>query len=71
MILPKPSPEGEGGPAGPDEGQPYGDNPFTGSNRKHCPHQSVVGAADSFPQGGSRSTEKICKNHIDMHVLLW
>ena len=71
MRTPKPSPEGEGGPAGPDEGQPYGDNPFTGSNRKHCPHQSEVGAADSFPQGGSRSTEKICKNHIDMHVLLW
>ena len=23
------------------------------------------------PRGGSRSTEKICKNHIDMHVLLW
>ena len=23
------------------------------------------------PRGGSRSTEKNCKNHIDMHVLLW
>ena len=58
---------------------------------KSAPHQSAVGAADSFslraksrlrrlrfdtrlraqPRGGSRSTEKNCKNHIDMHVLLW
>ena len=35
-------------PQGRMRGEPYGDNPFTGSNRKHCPHQSAVGAADSF-----------------------
>ncbi len=30
-----------------------------------------AGPLTASPKGGSRSTEKICKNHIDMHVLLW
>ena len=78
-------------PQGRMRGEPYGDNPCMGHIGKSAPHQSAVGAADSFslraksrlrrlrfdtrlraqPRGGSRSTEKICKNHIDMHVLLW
>ena len=86
-----PSPEGEGGPAGPDEGRACRASPCMGHIGKSAPHQSAVGAADSFslraksrlrrlrfdtrlraqPRGGSRSTEKNCKNHIDMHVLLW
>ena len=64
-------PEGEGGPAGPDEGRACRGSPCMGHIGKSAPHPSAGGAADSFPRGGSRSTEKICKNHIDMHVLLW
>ena len=58
---PKPSPEGEGGPAGPDEGRACRGSPCAGHIGKSAPHQSAVGAADSFPQGGSRSTEKSAK----------
>ena len=58
---PKPSPMGEGGPAGPDEGRACRGSPCTGHIGKPAPHQSAVGAADSFPQGGSRSTEKSAK----------
>ena len=68
---PKPSPMGEGGPAGPDEGRACRGNPLTGYIGKSAPHQSAVGAADSFPRGGSRSMEKICKNPIDTPLLLW
>ena len=46
----KPSPAGEGGPAGPDEGQATDCEPQTGSHGKLCPHQSPYG--DSFPLGG-------------------
>ena len=58
---PKPSPEGEGGPAGPDEGRACRGSPCTGHIGKSAPHQSAGGAADSFPRGGSRSTEKSAK----------
>ena len=49
-----PSPEGEGGPAGPDEGLVCLSNPFMGNYSKVAPHQSASGAADSFPLGGSQ-----------------
>ena len=48
-----PSPLGEGGPAGPDEGRVYHYHPLMGCNGKVGPHQSAGGAADSFPHGGS------------------
>ena len=54
-VALKPSPWGEGGPAGPDEGRVCRRCPFIGCRGKVCPHQSAVGAADSFPRGGSRS----------------
>ena len=57
-VVPKPSPSGEGGPAGPDEGPPCRNNQFAGNNGKVRPHQSAGGAADSFPLGGSHSTRK-------------
>ena len=53
-----PSPEGEGGPAGPDEGLVCLSNPFMGNYSKFAPHQSASGAADSFPLGGSQYSEK-------------
>ena len=53
-----PSPLGEGGPAGPDEGLPCLNNPFAGNTGKVRPHQSAGGAADSFPLGGIHSTRK-------------
>ena len=53
-----PSPEGEGGPAGPDEGRVCLSNPFMGNYSKFAPHQSASGAADSFPLGGSQYSEK-------------
>ena len=37
----KPSPAGEGGPAGPDEGQAVLGNPFVGNARQLRPHQSA------------------------------
>ena len=37
----KPSPAGEGGPAGPDEGQAILGNPFAGNARQLRPHQSA------------------------------
>ena len=46
----KPSPAGEGGPTGPDEGQATDCEPQTGSHGKLCPHQSPYG--DSFPPRG-------------------
>ena len=52
-VFSKPSPLGEGGPAGPDEGRVCHGNPFTGNRGKVFPHQSAGGAADSFPRGGS------------------
>ena len=51
----KPSPSGEGDPAGPDEGRPCRRSTLPGSNGISAPHQSVVGATDSFPRGGSQS----------------
>ena len=29
------------------------------------------GPPTASPKGEADATEKICKNHIDMHVLLW
>lgn len=49
---PKPSPMGEGGPAGPNEGEACCGSPQMGRTGKCVPHQSAVGAADSFPHGG-------------------
>ena len=53
-----PSPLGEGGPAGPDEGCVYCGAPIADGNDKAAPHQSAVGAADSFPLGGSHAHTK-------------
>ena len=53
-----PSPEGEGGPAGPDEGQVFCSCPQTGDYGRLAPHQSAVGATDSFPQRGSQYNKK-------------
>ena len=55
----RPSPSGEGGPAGPDEGQVCHYCPLMGCNGKVGPHQSAGGAADSFPRGGSHSTRRV------------
>ena len=43
-YCPKPSPEGL--------------RPLTGTNGSAAPHQSAVGAADSFPRRGSHATNK-------------
>ena len=56
--LLKAFPCGEGGPAGPDEGQVCRSDPFTGNRGKVSPHQSAGGAADSFPRGGSHAAKK-------------
>ncbi len=61
----KPSPEGEGGPAGPDEGRVCRDCPFPGCRGTPAPHQSAGGAADSFPRGGSLS--RVQKNRRRFH----
>ena len=53
-----PSPLGEGGPAGPDEGRVYRGTPIADGNGKAAPHQSAVGAVDSFPLGGSHAHTK-------------
>ena len=53
-----PSPLGEGSPAGPNEGRVYRDTPIADGNGKAAPHQSAVGAADSFPLGGSHAQTK-------------
>ena len=54
-----PSPLGEGSPAGPDEGRVYrGPPPIADGNGKAAPHQSAIGAADSFPLGGSHAHTK-------------
>ena len=53
-----PSPLGEGGPAGPDEGRVYRGTPIADGNGKAAPHQSAVGAADGFPLGGSHAHTK-------------
>ena len=54
----KPSPLGEGGPAGPDEGRVCCSCPQTGDYGRLAPHQSVVGATDSFPRRGSQYNKK-------------
>ena len=54
----EPSPLGEGGPAGPDEGQVSCSCPQTGDYGRLAPHQSVVGATDSFPHRGSQYNKK-------------
>ena len=48
----------EGGPAGPDEGRVCCSCPQTGGYGRLAPHQSVVGATDSFPQRGSQYNKK-------------
>ena len=63
-------PRGKVAPQGRMRGRACRGSPCAGHIGKPAPHQSAVGAADSFPQGGSRSTEKICKNPIDRHLLL-
>ena len=63
-MAPKPSPRGEGGPAGPDEGKLCHGNSFAGSNGTPAPHQSAGGAADSFPQGGSPDCQKSCAHPL-------
>ena len=52
FFTSKPSPEGGGDPAGPDEGRVCRGFPFMGYNGKPAPHQSAGGAADSFPRRG-------------------
>ena len=52
------SPLGEGGPAGPDEGRVYRGTPIADGNGKAGTHPSAVGAADSFPLGGSHAHTK-------------
>ena len=47
-----PSPLGEGGPAGPDEGQVYHSSLLVGNDGKATPHPSAGKPADTFPQGG-------------------
>ena len=64
-LLKMPSPEGEGGPAGPDEGRVRCDCPFPGCRGTPAPHQSAGGAADSFPRGGSLS--RVQKNRRRFH----
>ena len=59
-----PSPEGEGGPAGPDEGQVFCSCPQTGGYGRLAPHQPVVGATDSFPQRGSPACRKRCAHPL-------
>ena len=52
-----PFPLEEGGPAGPDEGRVYCGTPIADGNGKAAPHQSAVGAADSFPLGEAMLTQ--------------
>ena len=59
-----PSPEGKGGPAGPDEGQVSCSCPQTGDYGRLAPHQSAVGATDSFPQRGSPACRKRCAHPL-------
>ncbi len=58
FCFPKPSPSGEGGPAGPNEGAGLRLYPHLRVTDKPAPHPSAVGAADSFPRGGSLFTFK-------------
>ena len=61
MGLPvslKPSPVGKVAQQGRMRGRVCLSNPFMGNYSKFAPHQSAVGAADSFPLGGSQYSEK-------------
>ena len=51
-VTLKAFPTGEGSPAGPNEGEACCGSPQMGRTGKRAPHQSAVGAADSFPHGG-------------------
>jgi len=55
-----PSPKGEGGPAGPDEGQLYRNQTQMGYNGKVAPHQSASRTAS--PEGEASSQELAISN---------
>ena len=48
----EPSPSGEGGPEGPDEGGPCGGSTFAGNDSTRAPHPASGGASATFPRGG-------------------
>ena len=48
----EPSPSGEGGPEGPDEGGPCGGSTFAGNDSTRAPHPASGGASATFPHGG-------------------
>lgn len=58
FCFPKPSPLGTVAPQGRMMGRVCNYIPIYGSQDKPAPHPSVVGAADSFPRGGSLFTFK-------------
>ena len=54
----EPSPSGEGGPEGPDEGGPCGGSTFAGNDSTRAPHPASGGASATFPRRGRHRLSK-------------
>ena len=58
-----------------DEGEPCGNNPFTGNHRKLAPHPASVGASATFPRRGRpdkqkrQDAETSCHRNITLRFL--